>query len=119
MYRELVQYCQALERRIAALEQRLAAQEDQADRLAEDIRALQQQKPVHIDIGNVTYKVQELAVRDLSGTLNIGLTALSDPATLEKWLSDAGTANGAPSADPAEPNAFRRENLSNSADEQG
>jgi uncharacterized coiled-coil protein SlyX len=98
-----------LERRIAALEHRLAAQESNAGRMAEEIRELKQVKPVHIE--NITYKVQELAVRDLSGTLNIGLTALSDPAMLEKWLSEAGTAKDADPADQAGPNAFFQENL--------
>lgn len=43
---------------------------------------------------NVTYKVQELAVHDLSGTLNIGLTALSDPKQLENWIKQKENEDG-------------------------
>lgn len=41
-----------------------------------------------INIENINYKIQELAVEDLSGTLNIGITALTDPENLKKLLKD-------------------------------
>lgn len=47
---------------------------------------LEQIKPVHIE--NINYKIQELAVKDLKGTLNIGLTALTDQDQLKKIIDD-------------------------------
>lgn len=47
---------------------------------------LEQIKPIHIE--NVNYKIQELAVKDLKGTLNIGLTALTDEGQLKKVIDD-------------------------------
>ena len=82
MYIDIYAYVRLMESRIKQLEDRLALLENQSEQLS---RAMQQVKPIHIE--NITYKVQELAVRDLSGTLNIGLTALSDPEQLEKWVN--------------------------------
>lgn len=47
---------------------------------------LEQIKPIHIE--NINYKIQELAVKDLKGTLNIGLTALTDEDQLKKIIDD-------------------------------
>lgn len=45
-------------------------------------------KPVTIE--NVNYKIQELSVQELSGTLLVGLTALSDAEELKNLLSEKG-----------------------------
>lgn len=82
MYIDIYAYVRLMESRIKQLEDRLALLENQSEQLSRD---MQQVKPIYIE--NITYKVQELAVRDLSGTLNIGLTALSDPEQLEKWVN--------------------------------
>ncbi|WP_274363482.1 spore germination protein GerPC [Paenibacillus thermotolerans] len=74
-------YLQMLEHRVRQLEDRALLAEKEVKDLKE---ALQKIKPVNIEA--INYKVQELAVRDLSGTLNIGLTALSDPEQLQQWL---------------------------------
>lgn len=71
------------------LEQRLRDLEDNYQRLAQENKELQEQitqlKPVHIE--NINYKIQELVVKELSGTLNIGMTGLTDPEELAKWSS--------------------------------
>lgn len=76
---------QFMEQRIRSLEDRALMAEKELQHLKESI---QKCKPVHIDA--INYKVQELAVSDLSGTLNIGLTALSDPKQLEEWIEQNG-----------------------------
>ncbi len=48
---------------------------------------VEQIKPLHIE--NINYKIQELVVKELKGTLNIGMTALSDPKEIQKWLQEA------------------------------
>jgi hypothetical protein len=42
-------------------------------------------KPINIE--NINYKIQELVVKELKGTLNIGMTGISDPKELSKWLA--------------------------------
>jgi len=74
-------YLRFLENRVRQLEERMARLEGTVQILE---RLLRQLKPVHID--NIHYKIQELHLRDLSGTLNVGLTALTDPKQLEEWL---------------------------------
>jgi len=74
-------YVRYLESRVRLLEERVARLEGTAQTLE---RLPRQLKPVHID--NIHYKIQELHLRDLSGTLNVGLTALTDPKQLEEWL---------------------------------
>ncbi|GGG09874.1 spore germination protein GerPC [Paenibacillus abyssi] len=81
MYVDYHAYLRLMEGRIRQLEDKLLLVENESQQLK---KALQQIKPVHIE--NISYKVQELTVQELSGTLNIGLTALSDPEQLEKWL---------------------------------
>ncbi len=44
-------------------------------------------KPIHIE--NINYKIQELDVKELSGTLNIGMTALDDPEKIKQWIQDS------------------------------
>jgi hypothetical protein len=43
-----------------------------------------------INIENINYKIQELTVEELSGTLNIGLSALTDAENLKKLLEEKG-----------------------------
>jgi len=74
-------YLSLIENRIRHLEERAARLEGLVQTLE---RLLRQLKQVHID--NIHYKIQELHLRDLSGTLNVGLTALTDPKQLEEWL---------------------------------
>lgn len=66
------------------LEQRLRALEEEQAKLREEIEACNKKDPIHIE--NIHYKIQELTVRELKGTLNIGMTALSDPKEIERWL---------------------------------
>jgi predicted RNase H-like nuclease (RuvC/YqgF family) len=75
-------YMRMMDERIRRLEDRLLQLETESRQLEKTLREL---KPIHID--SINYKVQELSVRDLSGTLNIGLTALSDPEQLERLIN--------------------------------
>lgn len=59
--------------------------EEENKKLKEEISNI---KPVTIE--NVNYKIQELSVQELSGTLLVGLTALSDAEELKKLLSEKG-----------------------------
>lgn len=45
-------------------------------------------KPINIE--NINYKIQELTVEELSGALNIGLSALTDAENLKKLLNENG-----------------------------
>lgn len=81
MYFDPIPYLRYLEHRIRQLEEKWGRLEAETQRMQ---RLLQQLKPVHIE--HIHYKIQELHLRDLSGTLNIGLTALSDPEQFEQWL---------------------------------
>jgi len=81
VYFDPLPYLRSLEYRIRQLEEKWKRLEEETRRLQHQ---LQQLKPVHIE--HIHYKIQELHLRDLSGTLNIGLTALSDPEQLEQWL---------------------------------
>jgi len=93
-------YLQLLEQRLRQLEDRALLAEAELRELKE---AFARVKPVHI--GSVNYKVQELTVSDLSGALNIGLTAMSDPEQLERWIregrSDAAERAASEAASPA------------------
>jgi hypothetical protein len=82
--------------------------------LEEQIHALQQEnaqllervsKMKCVNIENINYKIQELTVQQLSGTLNIGMSALTDPEEINKWLSTHDLGNeldevSAPRVDP-------------------
>lgn len=72
------------------LEQRLVELEQEQERIQKENQELQQQvsqlKPIHIE--NINYKIQELIVKELKGTLNIGLTSLVDEKQLNKLLSE-------------------------------
>jgi spore germination protein PC len=66
------------------LEQRLHQLEEENVKLKQQVEQI---KPVHIE--NINYKIQELVVRELKGTLNIGMTALTDPNEIKKWVREA------------------------------
>lgn len=73
-------FFQQLEERLRALEENYQQLEEEYKRLQEQIKEI---KPIHIE--NMNYKIQELVVKELSGTLNIGLSGLMDPEELAKW----------------------------------
>lgn len=77
-----------LEKRQAELESRFLRMEEQLRQLEEANRLLKEQvdavKPVQY--GDITYKVQELHVNELTGTLNIGLTSLADEGQLKTMM---------------------------------
>ncbi|WP_164491589.1 spore germination protein GerPC [Staphylospora marina] len=76
---------------------RLYELEKQVRKLAEENKELKEKlenlKPVQID--KVEYKIHDLSIDTLSGTLNVGLTAnTDDPAlgeTIGKWIEKGGT----------------------------
>lgn len=87
MYYPSADYFKQLEERLETLETENRSLKEQIEKGKEDlIKRLEQIKPVHID--NIHYKIQELSVKELKGTLNIGMTALSDPEELQKWIAD-------------------------------
>jgi hypothetical protein len=47
---------------------------------------LSEVRPIRVDA--IHYKVQELSVRELSGTLNIGLSALTSSEEIAKWAAN-------------------------------
>ncbi|WP_218838252.1 spore germination protein GerPC [Bacillus sp. FJAT-45350] len=57
--------------------------EEENKQLKEKIENLQ---PITIE--NINYKIQELTVKELSGTLNIGMTALTDPENIKKLINE-------------------------------
>jgi predicted RNase H-like nuclease (RuvC/YqgF family) len=84
MYVTYQQYFQMIEQKLFQLENKQKELEEDNKRLKEQ---LDQLKPLHIE--NINYKIQELTVQNLSGTLNIGLTALTDQEHLNKLMKDA------------------------------
>jgi spore germination protein PC len=76
---------------IQMLEQRILNLEINQQNLYRDYLLLKNQleqiKPVRID--HINYKIQELVVTELSGTLNIGLSALTDEDQLKNIMADA------------------------------
>ena len=81
MYIDYYTYLRMLDDKVRRLEDRML----QAETLSQQLRdELEKKQTVHID--SVNYKVQELHVKELTGTLNIGLTALSNPEMLEQWF---------------------------------
>lgn len=84
----LIQRNEWLEKRQSELEAHLLRMEEQLHQVEEANRLLKEQveavKPVQY--GNITYKVQELHVNELTGTLNIGLTSLADEGQLKTMM---------------------------------
>lgn len=63
------------------LEDKLTKLEKENEELKKMVKEL---KPIHIE--NLNYKIQELVVQELSGTLNIGLTGEIDEKQIKNWL---------------------------------
>lgn len=68
-----------LELQLRELEERLRRAEEELKALREEVARV---RPIRIEA--INYKVQELVVSELSGTLHVGLTALTDTKSLEK-----------------------------------
>jgi predicted nuclease with TOPRIM domain len=71
------------------IEQRLQQMEEEVKKLKEENSELGERldkiKPINIE--NINYKIQELVVNELKGTLNIGMTGITDPKEIGKWLN--------------------------------
>jgi hypothetical protein len=65
---------------------------EKLNKIEEDHKKLQEEikniKPITIE--NINYKIQDLSVQELSGTLLVGLTALSEAEELKKLLTENG-----------------------------
>ncbi|WP_456276599.1 spore germination protein GerPC [Bacillus sp. AK128] len=72
---------QTLGEQIKKIYDKLNQIEEENKQLKEKIEKIQ---PVTIE--NINYKIQDLSVKDLSGTLLVGLTSLSDAENLKKLL---------------------------------
>jgi spore germination protein PC len=77
------QHVQMLEQRVRNLE---ANQQNLYQQYISLKNQFEQIKPVHIE--NINYKIQELNVKELTGTLNIGLTTFADEDQLKKMMED-------------------------------
>jgi hypothetical protein len=111
---DLYAYCRYLEERVRSLECRMHQLEQKAADISRELEKASERKQVHID--NVVFKIQELAVKDLSGSLNIGLSALADPEQIERWMNQATDPAGPFEANDQQPHAdqgLQMENLSN------
>jgi len=69
---------------IKNIQEKLTEIEEKYTKLKETIEHL---KPMTVE--NVHYKIQDLHVQDLSGTLHVGLTTLSDAEQLQKLLAES------------------------------
>ncbi|RXJ02388.1 hypothetical protein DS745_06705 [Anaerobacillus alkaliphilus] len=67
------------------LQNKLEEMEKENEELKEKVQNI---KPINIE--NINYKIQELTVEELSGSLNIGLSALTDAENLKKLLEEKG-----------------------------
>jgi spore germination protein PC len=72
------------QRQVKELETRIRLLQEEHKSLKEQLGNIKQ---VHIE--NINYKIQELTVKELKGTLNIGMTALTDPEEIKKWLGES------------------------------
>lgn len=74
---------QNLFQKLEQLEKKLEELEEENKELKEKLENI---KPINIE--NINYKIQELTVKELSGTLNIGMTALTDPENIKKLMEE-------------------------------
>lgn len=114
MYVDMPAYLRHLEEKIGQLQDRLLQVETVTDQLREQVDQL---RPVHI--GQVHYKIQELTVSELSGTLNVGLTALADPQQMEQWLKQVDAEDKSNNPSPSMPNEVQFHNLQHWIQDQG
>lgn len=75
------QWLNGLEQRIQALEKQQKELEEANQKLKDQLAEAKKDQG-----GNITYKIQELHVNELKGTLNIGLTTLADEGQLKDML---------------------------------
>lgn len=68
---------------IEKLSEKLSQIEEEQQQIKQDMENM---NPVNVE--NINYKIQDLNVQDLSGTLLVGLTALSDAKKLQELLAD-------------------------------
>lgn len=76
-------YCEYLLQCVQCLEKELQKLKTEQKILLEKIEGI---KPVQI--GTMEYKIHELSVHTLSGTLNLGLTANADEKTMQSIMED-------------------------------
>jgi light-regulated signal transduction histidine kinase (bacteriophytochrome) len=88
----LQQWIAWLEQRLQLLEQRQQELESANKQLKEQVESANKQLKEQLEgiqpvqCGNITYKVQELHVKELTGTLNIGLTSLAEEGQLKDMI---------------------------------
>ncbi len=70
---------------LESMQEKMEEIEEENENLKEKIKDI---KPINIE--NINYKIQELTVEELSGALNIGLSALTDAENLKKLLNENG-----------------------------
>ncbi|GIQ67868.1 hypothetical protein DUZ99_03105 [Xylanibacillus composti] len=81
--------CERLCKQLEEQEERMRKHEEELETRLQHLEGkLELLKPVHIE--TINYKVQELHVRELSGTLVAGLSALADGEAVKKWLGEEG-----------------------------
>lgn len=79
--------------------QQALAQSEQLRKRVEELEArmqhlegkLDRHKPLQIE--TINYKVQELHVQELSGTLVAGLSALANGEAVQQWLGEEGASS--------------------------
>jgi hypothetical protein len=79
------EYTNRVIKALDSLQQKIEEVEKENEDLKEKVENI---KPINIE--NINYKIQELTVEELSGTLNIGLSALTDAENLKKLLEEKG-----------------------------
>lgn len=79
------QYAHKVIQALESLQQKIEDVEKENGDLKEKVENI---KPINIEA--INYKIQELTVEELSGTLNIGLSALTDAENLKKLLEEKG-----------------------------
>ncbi|WP_163970574.1 coiled-coil domain-containing protein [Oceanobacillus halotolerans] len=72
----MAEHMEKLNEKLNKLEEEQKKMQDEIDNI----------KPVNVE--NVNYKIQDLNVQDLSGTLLVGLTTLSDAENLKELLAE-------------------------------
>lgn len=70
---------------IEKMNEKLSKMEEENKQMKEKIENI---NPVNVE--NINYKIQDLHVEDLSGTLLVGLAALSDAEKLQELLTENG-----------------------------
>ncbi|MCL6458732.1 MAG: hypothetical protein K6T85_12060 [Gorillibacterium sp.] len=90
-YPYLGQWPNWFEQRLATIEKRLNDLEIENAALKKQLESMQASQP-----SNVTYKIQELHVNELTGTLNIGFTAHADQEQFHSMVDQFVKGQGSP-----------------------